>query len=154
MKFNINKKIFFDSNTLEVSYQGLSVDDIDIKQSEQLLTQAVTPKKTLAKNVRIIRTLFSDCDECMLILCHKDGNNMELVKYYDSQLLLYSKVIGDNYYTIRYDDLGVHMNYQNKNNTIFNRDGVNHSIEEMSMMMEKFSSLGRIKSSKNKVLVK
>lgn len=154
MKIDINKKILFDCNFLEFNYQGLSVDDIDIKQREKLLTRLVTPKKSLAKNVRIIRTLFSDCDECMLVLCYRSKNYFELVKYYDSELLLYSKTIGDKYYTIRYDDLGIHMDYQNKNNEIFSRNGVNDSIEEICMMMEKFSSLGKIKSSKNKVLVK
>ena len=85
----INKILNSTEGNIEIKYNGISKNDnIDLDKIQTLLDDFMNNHRhdDMEENVAIIRTLFSNCEEKLLVISYSDKDISEYVKYNNSTL--------------------------------------------------------------------
>ncbi len=88
----INKILNSTEGNIEIKYSGISKNDnIDLDKIQTLLDDFMNNHRhdDMEENVAIIRTLFRNCEEKLLVISYSDKDISEYVKYNNSHLSLY-----------------------------------------------------------------
>lgn len=115
----INKELIFNEGYFTINYEGIpNNENFDLNKVQVLLDDFLNnhSHKNMIENVTIVKTILKDCDEKILVICYKDRNSSETVKYLNSNFYLYEivKKGPSNDYTIKYDlNNGINFDYSN-----------------------------------------
>lgn len=91
---NINKTLNFEEGSIEIRYNGMSINDtIDLDKINVLLEDFIKNHNhdSMIENVTIVRTILKDYEEKLLVIYYNDEKGSELVKYDNSNLFLYER---------------------------------------------------------------
>lgn len=117
----INKILNSTEGNIEIKYNGISKNDnIDLDKIQTLLDDFMNNHRhdDMEENVAIIRTLFSNCEEKLLVISYSDKDISEYVKYNNSHLSLYKinkqKDKDNDEYKFTYNSKGnIKLSYNN-----------------------------------------
>ena len=142
---NIRKKINFPESDIEIIYHGNRNSNTDLNKINFLLTDFLNnhSHNNMLENVRIIRTIFKDCDENLLAITYHDTKGTELVKYKSSKLIIYEKS--------QREDKGHHYNkyiikYEEPNGLRLYHSNLETVSEEFEKMLKQINDLKNAKA--------
>ena len=81
---NINKTLKFEEGSIEIRYNGMSINDtINLDKINVLLEDFIKNHNhdSMIENVTIVRTILKDYEEKLLVIYYSDEKGSELVKY-------------------------------------------------------------------------
>ena len=103
-KVSIRKASKTLTRNIEVRYEGLAYQDINIGKLESLLEEFVDTKcrNDMLKNIMMIRTILDSIEEKSLVVSYEDENTLEIVKYDCTNLYFCQKQRKDKTLEITY----------------------------------------------------
>lgn len=151
---NINKTLKFEEGSIEIRYNGMSINDtIDLDKINVLLEDFIKNHNhdSMIENVTIVRTILKDYEEKLLVIYYSDEKGSELVKYDNSNLFLYEKNKIEekrecfNKYKIKYEQpYGIKLDYNSRE--IEFADSIELASKEIPEMLQQIYYLKNIKA--------
>lgn len=153
---SINKKLNFTNGSIEVRYNGIPKNEnINLAKIENLLEDFLNNHRSnnMIEIVTIIRTIFKDCEEKLLVIFLSDENEAELIKYVNAELFLYEKSKreeNDEYYDrykIKYEPpYGINLEYNNPETELIDYSSVELVSKEITEILKQIYYLKSIKA--------
>ena len=107
----------------------------------------------MTENVSIVRTIFKDCEEKLLVIFYQDETGSELVKYDNSNLSLYEKSKREensehfDRYKIKYESpYDIKLDYNNKETDMSNYLGIELVSKEINEIIKQIYYLKNAKA--------
>lgn len=152
---SINKKLKFTNGSIEIKYNGIPNDNANLDKIDVLLEDFINNHRHnyMIENVSIVRTIFKDCEEKLLIIFYQDEKGSELVKYDHSNLFLYEKSKREensgqfDRYKIKYESpYGIKLNYNNHEIEIIDYSNFELISKEITEMIKQIYYLKNVKA--------
>lgn len=152
---SITKTLNFKKGSIEVRYDGIPNDNVNLDKIDTLLEDFTNNHKHnyMIENVTIVRTILKDCEEKLLVIFYQDEKGSELVKYDNSNLFLYEKSKKEenseyfDRYKIKYESpYGIKLDYNNHETDVADYHGIELVSKEIAEIMEQIYHLKNTKA--------
>ena len=138
---SIRKVLNFTKGSIEVRYNGIPNNNADLDKIDALLEDFINNHRHnyMIENVSIVRTILKDCEEKLLVIFYQDEKGSELVKYNNSNLILYERNKCEensehfDRYKIKYESpYGIKLDYNNHETDMVDYPGIELVSKEIT----------------------
>ncbi len=152
---SIRKTLNFTKGSIGIRYNGILNDNANLGKINALLEDFINNHRHnyMTENVSIVRTIFKDCEEKLLVIFYQDETGSELVKYDNSNLSLYEKSKREensehfDRYKIKYESpYDIKLDYNNKETDMSNYLGIELVSKEINEIIKQIYYLKNAKA--------
>lgn len=152
---SIRKTLNFTKGSIGIRYNGILNDNANLDKINALLEDFINNHRHnyMIENVSIVRTIFKDCEEKLLVIFYQDETCSELVKYDNSNLSLYEKSKREensehfDRYKIKYESpYGIKIDYNNREIDMSNYLGIELVSKEINEIIKQIYYLKNAKA--------
>ena len=152
---SIRKTLNFTKGSIGIRYNGILNDNANLDKINALLEDFINNHRHnyMTENVSIVRTIFKDCEEKLLVIFYQDETGSELVKYDNSNLSLYEKSKREensehfDRYKIKYESpYDIKLDYNNKETDMSNYLGIELVSKEINEIIKQIYYLKNAKA--------
>ena len=152
---SIRKTLNFTKGSIGIRYNGILNDNANLGKINALLEDFINNHRHnyMTENVSIVRTIFKDCEEKLLVIFYQDETGSELVKYDNSNLSLYEKSKREensehfDRYKIKYESpYDIKLDYNNEETDMSNYLGIELVSKEINEIIKQIYYLKNAKA--------
>lgn len=146
-KVSIRKASKTLTRNIEVRYEGLAYQDINIGKLESLLEEFIHTKcrNDMLKNIMMIRTILDPIEEKSLVVSYEDQNTLEMVKYDCTNLCFYQKQRKDKTLEITYMPNHGGLQIKDNNCDLEEYSTVQAASKELASAIDRIHDLTKVK---------